>query len=192
MLWVVLKVRNSANPSELQVLQGINKKIFLTPARIGLTSSQLSYEANWGTGHERFEIVVDEDVLKVSLSMCFYGAKWEKHATKKSNNSRKIRTISRVKPLSIFVIFVSRTIQSYLDCILLEYSSLSWCTRVQMFYQLEGKETLSYNSHIFIFIPSEPQWKMKDFISYSSLRVDFLWLVIFTCLRALDLRAYIK
>ena len=92
-------MRNSANPSELQVLQGINKKIFLTPARIGLTSSQLSYEAKWGTGHERFEIVVDEDVLKVSLSMCFYGAKWEKDATKKSNNSRKIRTISRVKPL---------------------------------------------------------------------------------------------
>ena len=92
-------MRNSANPSELQVLQGINKKIFLTPARIGLTSSKLSYEANWGTGHERFEIVVDEDVLKVSLSMCFYGAKLEKDATKKSNNSRKIRTISRVKPL---------------------------------------------------------------------------------------------
>ena len=80
MLWVVLKVRNSANPSELQVLQGINKKIFLTPARIGLTSSQLSYEANWGTGHERFEILVDEDVLKVSLSMRFYGGKWEKDA----------------------------------------------------------------------------------------------------------------
>ena len=96
---MVLKVRNSANPSELQVLQGINKKMFLTPARIGLTSSQLSYEANWGTGHERFEIVVDEDVLKVSLSMCFYGGKWEKDATKISNNSRKIRTISRVKPL---------------------------------------------------------------------------------------------
>ena len=102
MLWVVLKVRNSANPSELQVLQGINKKMFLTPARIGLTSSQLSYEANWGTGHERFEIVVDEDVLKVSLSMCFYGGKWEKDATKISNNSRKIRTISRVKPLWVF------------------------------------------------------------------------------------------
>ena len=71
-------MRNSANPSELQVLQGINKKMFL--ARIGLTSSQLSYEANWGTGHERFEILVDEDVLKVSLSMCFYGGKWEKDA----------------------------------------------------------------------------------------------------------------
>ena len=194
MRWVVLKVRNSANPSELQVLQGINKKIFLTPARIGLTSSQLSYEANWGTGHERFEILVDEDVLKVSLSMCFYGGRGKrKQTTKKSNNSRKIRTISRVKPLSIFVIFVSRTIQSYLDCILLEYSSLSWCTRVQMFYQLEGNETLSYNSHIFICIPSEPQWKMKDlYISNSSLRVDFLWRVIFTCLRALNLRAYIK
>ena len=56
------------------------KKIFLTPARIGLTSSRLSYEANWGTGHERFEILVDEDVLKVSLSMRFYGGKWEKDA----------------------------------------------------------------------------------------------------------------
>lgn len=78
MLWVVLKVRK--NPSELQVLQGIKKKMFLTPARIGLTSSQLSYEANWGTGHERFEILVDEDVLKVSLSMRFYGGKWEKDA----------------------------------------------------------------------------------------------------------------
>ena len=51
-----------------------NKKIFLTPA------SQLSYEANWGAGHERFEILVDEDVLKVSLSMCFYGGKWEEDA----------------------------------------------------------------------------------------------------------------
>ena len=78
MLWVVLKVRK--NPSELQVLQGIKKKMFLTPARIGLTSSQLCYEANWGTGHERFEILVDEDVLKVSLSMRFYGGKWEKDA----------------------------------------------------------------------------------------------------------------
>ena len=92
-----------------------------------------------------------------------------------------------------FFIFVSRTIQSYLDCILLEYSSLSWCTRAQMFYQLEGNETLSYNSYIFICIPSEPQWKMKDlYISNSSLRVDFLWRVIFTCLRALNLRAYMK
>ena len=36
------------NPSEVRVLQGINKKMFLIPARIGLTSSQLSYEANWG------------------------------------------------------------------------------------------------------------------------------------------------
>ena len=48
------------------------------PARIGLTSSQLSYEANWGTGHERFEILVDEDVLKVSLRVCSYGGKWAK------------------------------------------------------------------------------------------------------------------
>ena len=39
-----------------------------------------------------------------------------------------------------------------------------------MFYQLEGNETFSCNSHIFICIPSEPQWKMKDFISYSSLK----------------------
>ena len=38
-----------------------------------------------------------------------------------------------------------------------------------MFYQLEGNETLSYNSNIFICIPSEPQWKMKDlYISNSS------------------------
>ena len=66
-------MRNSANPSELQVLQGINKKMFLTPARIGLASSQLSYEANWGAGHERFGILVDDDVLKVSLSVCSYG-----------------------------------------------------------------------------------------------------------------------
>ena len=35
-----------------------------------------------------------------------------------------------------------------------------------MFYQLEGNETFSCNSHIFICIPSEPQWKMKDFISF--------------------------
>ena len=76
----MLTVRNSANPSELQVLQGINKKMFLTPARIGLTSSQLTYEANWGACHERFEILVDEDVLKVSLSMCFNGEKWDKDA----------------------------------------------------------------------------------------------------------------
>ena len=62
-----------------------------------------------------------------------------------------------------------------------------------MFYQLEGNETLSYNSYIFICIPSEPQWKMKDlYISNSSLRVDFLWHIIFTSLRALNLRAYIK
>ena len=73
-------MRNSANPSELQVLQGINKKMFLTPARIGLTSSQLTYEANWGACHERFEILVDEGVLKVSLSMCFNGGKWDKDA----------------------------------------------------------------------------------------------------------------
>ena len=73
-------MRNSANPSELQVLPGINKKMFLTPARIGLTSPQLSCEANWGTGHERFEILVDEGALKVSLSMCSFGGKWEKDA----------------------------------------------------------------------------------------------------------------
>ena len=166
----------------------------LTPARIGLTSSQLSCEANWGAGQERFQILVDEDIVKVSLNMCSYGrsGKWMQ-TTQKSNNSKKIRTISRVKPLSIFFIFVSRTIQSYLDCILLEYSSLSWCTRVQTFYPLEGNETLSCNSYIFICIPSEPQWKMKDlYISNSSLRVDFLWRVIFTRLRALNLRAYIK
>ena len=71
-------MRNSANPSELQVLQGIKKKMFLTPARIGLTSSQLSYEANRGTGYERFGILVDEDIVKVSLSMCSYWGKWAK------------------------------------------------------------------------------------------------------------------
>ena len=92
-----------------------------------------------------------------------------------------------------FFIFVSRTIQSYLDCILLEYSSLSWCTRAQMFYQLEGNETLSNNSHIFICIPSEPQWKTKDlYISNSSLRVDFLWRIIFTCLGTDHLKSYGK
>ena len=119
--------KNSANPSELQVLQGINKKMFLTPARIGLTSSQLSCEANWGAGQERFQILVDEDIVKVSLNMCSYGGRGKRKQTaKKSNNSRKIRTISRMKPLLVFFfIFVSRTIQSYLDCILLEYSSLS-------------------------------------------------------------------
>lgn len=95
-------IRNAANPSELLVLQGINKKMLLTPARIGPTSSQLSYEANWGAGHERFEILVDEDVLKVSLSMCFYGGNGKMmQTTKKSNNSRKIRTISRVKPFLV-------------------------------------------------------------------------------------------
>ena len=172
--------------------------MFLTPARIGLTSSQLSCEANWGGGGGGQRSWAFWNFTKLLLR-CHWacalagGSGKRKQTTKKSNNSRKIRTISRVKPLSIFVIFVSRTIRSYLDCILLEYSSLSWCTRVQTFYQLEGNETLSCNSYIFICIPSEPQWKMKDlYISNSSLRVDFLWRIIFTCLRALSLRAYMK
>ena len=191
MLWVP-KVRNSANPSELQVLQRINKKMFLTPARIGLTSPQLSCKANWGGRSWAFWNFT-KLLLRCHWACALTGrsGKWMQ-TTQKSNNSKKIRTISRVKPLSIFFIFVSRTIQSYLDCILLEYSSLSWCTRDQMFYQSEGNETLSYNSHIFICIPSEPQLKMKGFNSYSSLRVDFLLRVIFTCLRALNLRGYIK
>ena len=155
------------NPSELRVLQGMNKKMFLIPARIGLTSSQLSYEANWG-GRGRSWAFWNFKLMKMFIRShwaCAFteGSGERMQTTKKSNNSRKIRTISRVKPLSIIFIFVSRTIQSYLDCILLEYSSLSWCTRVQTFYQLEGNETLSYNSHIFIcWIPSEPQLKMKN------------------------------
>ena len=86
--------KNSANPSELQVLKGINKKMFLTPARIGLTSSQLNCEANWGAGHERFEILVDEDVLKVSLSMSSYGGEWEKDA----DNQKNLIILGKLKP----------------------------------------------------------------------------------------------
>ena len=74
MLWV-LKVRNSADPSEQHVLQG----------KVGETRKFFwPRPPNWatrligGAGHERFEILVDEDVLKVSLSMCSYGGKWGK------------------------------------------------------------------------------------------------------------------
>lgn len=73
-------MRNSANPSELQVLQGKwgkHENVF-DPGEDWTHDLQLSYKANWGAGHERFGILVDEDVLKVSMSMCSYGGKWGK------------------------------------------------------------------------------------------------------------------
>ena len=106
MLWVVLKVRNSANPSELQVVQGINKKMFLTPARIGLTSPQLSCEANWGGRSWAFWNFT-KLLLRCHWACAFTGGNGKRmQTTKKSNNSRKIRTISRVKPLLI-IFFLS-------------------------------------------------------------------------------------
>ena len=93
---MVLKVRNSANPSELQVLQGINKKMFLTPARIGLTSSQLSCEANWPGGGGQVMSVLEfyETVVKVSLSMCSYGGKWGKDA----GNQKTLINLGKLEP----------------------------------------------------------------------------------------------
>ena len=55
--------------------------MFLTPARIGLTSPQLSCEANWGGGAEVMSVLeFYEAVVKVSLSMCSCGGKWGKDA----------------------------------------------------------------------------------------------------------------
>lgn len=62
-----------------------NQENVFDPARIGLTSSQLSYEAELGAGHERFGILVDEDIVKVSLSMSFYGGKCGKDADNQTN-----------------------------------------------------------------------------------------------------------
>ena len=70
--------------------------MFLTPARIGLTSPQLSCEANWDGGAEVMSVLeFYEAVVKVSLSMCSWGGgKWGKDA----GNQKTLINLGKLEP----------------------------------------------------------------------------------------------